>query len=532
MSIIKRLFGESIQKMKKEDTSHDEENKITLPFSSSLDKNIHQIEQLFKECDDLIKRKFPIGENKSVWAYIAYIDSMVDRQVIEQSILEPLIIGVRQVLPKLEEVQKSLMDFIKDGGMATAEISTVQTLEDVCTAILSGDTAILLEDNAEALIISTRGWPNRGVQEPDAEGVVRGSKEGFSESLRVNTVLIRRRIRDTKLKVKQMRVGTRSKTDIAVLYLDDVVRPDILQELMQRMQDFRVDGILDSGQLEQWIEDDWKSPFPQMQVTQRPDKTASAILEGRIAIIVDNSPFVLLVPTTLNCFFQSSEDFYERWQIMSFVRIIRYGAAFLATVLPGLYIALTLYHPAMIPTNLMLSIAISRKGVPFPVIVEILIMEIAFELLREAGIRLPEPIGSTIGIVGGIIIGQAAVEANIVSPIIVIIVSLTAISSFAIPSNSLAVAFRLTKYLVILLSSIFGLYGFLLGILILLTHLSTLKSFNIPYLAPYAALPPLYQDDIKDSLLRLPSFLLTKRPIFARPDQRIRTRKAESKKKK
>jgi len=217
---------------------------------------------------------------------------------------------------------------------------------------------------------------------------------------------------------------------------------------------------------------------------------------------------------------------------MSFIRIIRYGAAFFAVALPGLYIALTTFHPAMIPTNLMLSIAAARQGVPFPAIVEVLIMELAFELLREAGVRLPDPIGSTIGIVGGIIIGQAAVEANIVSPIIVIIVSLTAISSFAIPSHSLGVAFRLSKYLIILLSSILGMYGFLLGIVTLLIHLSSLKSFNIPYLAPYAGLHPLYNNDLKDSLLRLPIFLLNKRPIFARPDQRIRLKTIDPKKKK
>lgn len=532
MSFIQGLFKYKMKRKKKEDKSHDKENKVILPLTSSLNENISYIENLFEDCHDVVKRKFPIGEEKKAWAYIVYIDSMVDRQVIEQSILQPLMVEVREVLPKIENMHASLLDFIKDGGMTTADLKNVDTLDEVCSAILSGDTILMIDGYEQAIVIATKGWPNRGVQEPDTEPVVRGSKEGFSEALRINTVLIRRRIRDTKLKVKQIKVGVRSQTDIAMMYLEDVVRSDILEEVNQRIHHFKVDAILDSGQLEQLIQDDWRSPFPQIQVTQRPDKAASAILEGRIAIIVDNSPFVLLVPTTLNCFFQSSEDFYERWQIMSFIRIIRYGAAFFAVALPGLYIALTTFHPAMIPTNLMLSIAAARQGVPFPAIVEVLIMELAFELLREAGVRLPDPIGSTIGIVGGIIIGQAAVEANIVSPIIVIIVSLTAISSFAIPSHSLGVAFRLSKYLIILLSSILGMYGFLLGIVTLLIHLSSLKSFNIPYLAPYAGLHPLYNNDLKDSLLRLPIFLLNKRPIFARPDQRIRLKTIDPKKKK
>ena len=532
MKILQQLFGSTIKRKKKEDHTHDNDNKVIVPLTASLNENIRQIENLFTDCEDVIKRRFPIGEEKKVWAYIIYVDSMADRQVVEQSVLYPLMVGVREVLPKIEDIQTSLLDFIKDGGMTTAEVKNIDNMNDVCNQVLSGDTVLMIDGYQQAIAISTKGFPNRGVEKPDTESVVRGSKEGFSESLRVNTVLIRRRIRDTKLKVKQKQAGIRSKTDIAIMYLEDIVRPKILEEVNQRLEDFKVDAILDSGHIEQLIQDDWKSPFPQIQITERPDKAASAILEGRIVIIVDNSPFVLLLPTTLNCFFQSSEDYYERWEIASFIRFIRYGAAFLATALPGLYIALTTYHLAMIPTNLMLSMAAAREGVPFPAIIEVLIMELAFELLREAGIRLPDPIGSTIGIVGGIIIGQAAVEANIVSPIIVIIVSLTAISSFAIPSHSLGVAFRLSKYMVIFLSSILGLYGFLISMLILIIHLSALKSFNIPYLAPYAALLPPYNNDYQDSLLRLPFFMKTKRPLFTRPDQRIRLRRKDPRKKK
>ena len=524
MKILRRWVGNKLSKERWEDKFHDADNKVTLPLSKDLEENIKNLELLFKDCGDFVSRKFPVGIHKEVNMYVAYIDFMIDRRIIEESLLEQLMLQVRGVPPHMDKIRSSIYDFIRDGGIATADIKEVDTLDEAALAILSGDTIIFIDGYAKVIVVATKGWPNRGIQEPDSEVVVRGPKEGFSEALRMNTVLIRRRIRDTKLKVKQLQIGTRSRTDVALMYIEDIVRKDILEDLGKRLTDFKIDGILDSGQLEQLIEDDWRSPFPQIQATQRPDKAASAILEGRIAIIVDNTPFVLLVPTTLNNFFQSSEDYYQRWSIMSFTRMIRYVAAFFAAGVPGLYLALTDYHPSMIPTQLTMAIAASREQVPFPSVVEVVLMELAFELLREAGTRLPGPIGSTIGIVGGLIIGQAAVEAKIVSPIVVIVVAVTAISSFAIPDNALTVGFRLVKYLIIGLSSIFGLYGFLLGVLIVLIHLVSLKSFNMPYMSPFVASGINDYEDLKDSVFRLPVFMMNKRPIFSRADKRVRLR--------
>ncbi|NLK22021.1 MAG: spore germination protein [Epulopiscium sp.] len=524
MSKIKKWFGNKLYNKKREDVFHDAENKITIPLSKNLNENIENLEMLFKDCGDFVRRKFPIGKNKNVNMFIAYIDLMTDRQIIEGSLLEQLMIQVRQVPPSIDEIKTSLFDFIRDGGITTADIKEEDTLDAAALAILSGDTALFIDGYAKVIIVATKGWPGRGVQEPDSEIVIRGPKEGFSEALRINTVLIRRRIRDTKLKVKQLQIGIRSRTDIALMYIEDIVRPDILKDLEERLNRFEIDGILDSGYIEHLIEDDWKTPFPQIQSTQRPDKAAAAILEGRIVIIVDTTPFVLLVPSTLNSFFQSAEDYYQRWTIMSFTRVIRYIAAFFAAAIPGFYLALTDYHPSMIPTPLTMAIAASREVVPFPSVVEVVLMELAFELLREAGTRLPGPIGSTIGIVGGIIIGQAAVEAKIVSPVVVIIVAVTAISSFAIPDNSLTVGLRLVKYLIIISSATLGLYGFLLGSLIVLIHLVSLKSFNIPYMSPYVSSGINEYEDLKDSIFRLPIFMMRRRPIFARPNERIRLR--------
>lgn len=506
----------------KEDRFHNAENKITLTYGKDLDRNIRKYERLFKGCDDIVKRKFPIGKERKIWAYISYIDVMVDRRIIEESILEPLIVFDRGVPPNMEDIKISIFDFLKDGGMATADLKETNKMDDVVMGAMSGDTIIMIDGSDKAIIIATRGFPNRGVTTTETESVVRGSKDAFTEVFRFNTILIRRRIRDTKLKVKQMQLGTRSRTDIAIMYMEDIVRKEVLDEVLRRIHSFEIDAVFETGTIEQLIEHEWFSPFPQAQFTERPDKASSALLEGRIVIVVDNTPFVLIVPATISTFFQASEDYYNRWLIMSFIRLLRYVAAFFAIAIPGFFIAITTYHPSMIPTQLAFSIAASREGVPFPVVLEVIAMEIAFELLREAGVRLPSAIGSTIGIVGGLIIGQAAVEANIISPIIVIVVSLTAISSFAIPNQSLVAGIRLSKFLIIFFAAILGLYGFIVAILILLIHLSSTKSFGIPYLSPYVAREVNKDEAAKDSLVRLPTFSLKKRAFYARPEESIR----------
>ncbi len=395
---------------------------------------------------------------------------------------------------------------------------------------MAGNTLLLIDGFDKAIILSTKGFPRRSVSAADTEVVVQGSKEAFTETFRVNTVLIRRRIRDTNLKLKQMRIGKRSKTDVGIMYMEDIARPEILREVERRLNMIDIDGILDSGYIEQFIEDDYKSPFPQMQMTERPDKVASALLEGRIAIVVDNTPFVIIVPTILASFYQSSEDYYQRWEIMSFIRIIRYIAGALAVCLPGLYIAIAVYHPAMIPMELILKMSEARQTVPIPAVLEIILMELAFETLREAGIRLPSAIGSTLGIVGGIIIGQAAVEAGLVSPIVVIVISLTAICSFAIPNIALVAGYRITKYFIILLSSLLGFFGFWIAILACLIHLVTLKSFGIPYLYPFVSVKQYGLNDIKDTIIKLPVFMLRKRPIFAKDSQKVRLSLKKNKK--
>lgn len=516
-----------INQPSREDAFHDKENKITLPLEESLDKNIKSIEYLFKNCMDVVKREVNIGTAKPIRIYGVYIDGMVNREIIENFFLSR-IIDYKNLDEEPVIVDKPNTQIIMDYFSATFDIKEVDNMDAMANAVLSGDTAIFVDGGKKGLVIATRGWPTRGVGAPETEAVVRGPRDGLVETIRFNTVLIRRRIRDTKLKVEMTTVGTRSRTDIAIMYMEDIAKGSLVDEVRERLDKYTIDGVFDSGYIEQLIEDSWKSPFPQTQATERPDKVASSLLEGKVAIVVDNSPFVIVVPTTLNSFYQASEDYYQRWQIMSFTRMLRYIVSFLSFALPGLYLAVLNFHPAMLPTSLAVSLAASRQGIALASVLEIIIMETAFELLREAGIRLPGPVGHAIGVVGGIVIGQAAVDAKLISPMIVIIVAITAIATFAIPDYGLTAAYRLLRYIFIGICALFGLYGFLIGLIWLLAHLASLESFGTPFLAPYTAGDQNDYRDFRDTVIRFPIFLQNRRPRYARASQKTRIRLRES----
>jgi len=491
--------------------------------SADVDENISLLENLFTDCQDFIGRKFRPGGEGAPWLYFAYIDAMTGRDLVDMTIVKRLFdMDWANITP--DEMGEDLFATLRDRGIASADISEAQTWDMVLYFIHAGDTAVFIEGCSKVIIIATRGFPNRGIQAAETEVVVQGPREAFSEVMRFNTALIRRRIRDCNLRVKQSRLGRRSQTDIAIMYMEDIVRPEVLKEVERRLESIEIDGISDSGCVEQFIEESWISPFPQVQLTERPDKAASSILEGRIAIIIDNSPFVILVPVTMNVFFQASEDYYSRWQVMSITRFLRFVGAFLAVALPGLYVAIALYHPTMIPILMVSKLAESSMAVPFPAVMEIFLLDAAFELLREAGIRIKNASGGTIGIVGGLIVGQAAVEAGLVSPIVVIIVAMTSIATFAIPSISLVYSFRLIKYGLLILAALLGFFGLWVGLILVLVHMAALKSFGIPYLMPFASAEMNDYEDLKDSLFRFPLFSLKKRPFFAKKNQNVRMR--------
>lgn len=487
-------------------------------ISLDLKENIEVFNQIFADCADIIKRTMKLGRERKTECFIAYVEVAVGNMILEQSVLGKLL----NTLWEMPEDQ--ILSYLRENSLGISDVTEYTTMEEAASGMLTGDAIFFMDGYDRALKISDKGYPGMGVKETESEKVVRGSNEGFTDSIKVNTALIRKRLRTPKVKVKESFAGRRSHTNVDLVYMEDLIHPDLLCTIEERLKEFEIDGVLDSGIIEQLTEGSWCSPFPQFQTTQRPDRAAMAILEGRIVLLTDNSPVALILPTGYNSFIQTSDDYYSRWEIASFTRMLRYIASFLAMTLPGLYLAVTNFHTQILPTDLLLSFAAARQGVPFPAVVEILLMELAFELLREAGVRLPGAMGNTIGIVGGLIIGQAAVDANIVSPIVVIVVALTALCSFAIPNEEFATAFRILKFGFILLCAYFGFFGFLLGLMTVLVHLSHLESFGIPYLMPFVGPDLNNYEDERDTLLRLPLRWLRKRPIYTREGARTRLR--------
>ena len=416
---------------------------------------------------------------------------------------------------------------LEEHVIGLSDVQPLKSYEEGKAALLAGNGLLFLDGDTNCYKISSKGYPGLGVKKAENEKVIRGSQEAFTESEKINVALIRKRLRDSRMKVEEQTVGVRSHTMTALVYMEDLIYQGLLTTMKQQLQRYEIDGILDSGMLEQLSEKHWLSPFPQFQTTERPDRAAAAVLEGRIVLVTDHSPQVLILPSDYNSFFQTRDDWYNRFQVASYARTLRFFAAILSMIFPAVYVAVATWHTSLLPTKLVLSMAEARQGVPFPALGEILLMEISFELLKEAGIRLPGPMGNTIGIVGGLIIGQAAVDASLVSPIVVIVVAFTALCSFAIPNEEFASAFRILKYGCIFMGAWLGLYGVALSGLWVLIHLSHLNSFGIPYLMPYVAADVNGYEDKKDSLFRFPLKYCVRRPIFARRGERIKLRKRD-----
>lgn len=502
-------------------TWFNDKNECSVPFSKNLDQNIKRLETLFDRCDDMVQKRVELErQGGTIAIYIIYVDGMTDNDMIEGTIIRPLVWEWRNTT-----ATGSIWEQFLQHEVETVDIQEEQQFGNAITTMLKGNTMILVDGYDKAMMVSSKRLPVRSISESESEAVMRGPRDSFNESLRTSTALVRRRIRDPRFKVEQGSVGERSKTDYALLYMEDLVQEGLVEQTKQVILQYDIDALYDSGMLEHLMDTKWYSPFPRIQSTKRPDKVAASVLEGRVAIVVDNSPEDLIVPATFNTFFQAADNYYNRWSVASFARILRYVAAIVAIGLPGFYIAITSFHAEVLPTDLLLAIAQACSSITFLVVVEVLIMELEFELLREAGIRLPGQMGNTIGVVGGLIVGQAAVDAGLVSTIVVIVVALTAIASFAIPSEAFASAFRLLKFYLIICSALFGLYGFVLGMLMVAIHLSNLTSYGVPYMMPAVSAGACDYDDAKDFILRLPIFKMRNRPIFTKKSERKRMRR-------
>nr|WP_081810934.1 spore germination protein [Bacillus sp. UNC438CL73TsuS30] len=475
-------------------------------LSSDLFVNEQVLQNSFHNCSDFMIRTVSVTEKTKI--LFIYLDGLTDSKTLDEVLLKPLLL---EVSPNELESVFTLKQMIEQKILAASSIKSVSKVNELVNCVLKGNIGILLDGEPSAIIAGMQKNEQRNIEEPQTEVSIRGPRDGFTESLKTNLSLLRRRIRSIRLKFESFTIGELSQTDVTMAYIEGIAPDSLLREVRKRVEQIQIDGVLESGFIEEFIEDVPFSPFPQIQNTERPDIVSANLLEGKIAIIVDNTPFVLILPMTFWSGLQAVEDYYERFLYTSFVRVIRYILFNIALFLPSVYVALTTYHPQLIPTSLLISVAAAREGVPFPAFIEAFIMEIVFEGLREAGIRLPKAVGSAVSIVGALVIGQAAVQAGIVSAPMVIVVATTGIASFAIPRYNLGTAVRMIRFIMLVLAGVFGFYGIVVGFIALTIHLVNLRSFGVPYFSPVA---PQIWTNLKDVLIRPPRWKTNNRPAL------------------
>lgn len=479
--------------------------------SKKISDNIAYLKHRYTIPDsaDVVIREFNITvKGKTIPSCIIFIDGLVNTDLMDVAILQPLmLLSNLDIKDSDDDVEK----IVRNRLLPHNQIKVLRKLNEIIDDVNFGGCGIFVDGIDVAFTADIKGWKSRGVDRPNTEMVIRGPQEGFNESLRTNTALIRKILKDASLIVENLSIGKRSKTPCSLLYIKDIANDSLVQEVKRRLNGINIDYLIDSGELEQLLEDNSFLTVPQILATERPDRVAAMLTEGKVAVIVQGSPFALIMPATHIDLFHSAEDSYIRFPYANLLRIIRICAIAMSLLLPGFYVAITNYHQEMIPTDLLFAIEASRERVPFPSLVEILIMEFAFEFIREAGVRIPGPLGSTLGIIGGLILGQAAVAANIVSPILIIIVSVTGIGSFAIPNFSLGYAYRILRFAYIVLGSIAGFFGITAGLFLQGIWIVSAKSFGVPFLAPFA---PVTQGGTADQILRAPIWKQEKRPDF------------------
>ncbi|TBL81404.1 spore germination protein [Paenibacillus thalictri] len=482
-----------------------EENKQ--PLSSKLAFNLSRIQEETGNSWDIKTREIEIFAESGVIfkGAIVYVEGLVNLHDMLHSLLSS---DSSLRVPDVAHPEE-LLAHLRKSIIAEGAIASVDTFESLYEALFTGCSMMLLEGCAYALSVGTKDQKARPIEEPNVQSVVRGPREGFTEVISWNIAMVRRKIKSRHLRVEPYKIGKATQTDIALLYMDNIVTDGILDKLRERMSAIDVDGILESNYIEEYIQDKQPTPFPTVFNTERPDVVTAGMLEGRVAILVDGTPFALLVPALFTQFFQSSEDYYQRADFATLIRLLRFFSFFLALLTPSVYIAVSTFHQEMLPTTLLYNLASQREATPFPTFVEALLMEITFEILREASVRMPKTVGQSISIVGTLVIGQSAVEAGLVSAAMVIVVSITAISNFVLPAFNMGIAARIVRFLLMLLAATFGLYGIFIGMILIVLHLCSLTSIGFPYMG---SLAPFKLKDQKDTFMRAPIPRMITRP--------------------
>ncbi|WP_244163147.1 spore germination protein [Paenibacillus pectinilyticus] len=464
----------------------------------SLQENMAYIQNQLFHSSDLKSRNIRLNQLEGL---IVFLESLSDQQRIQKEIIKPI-----------EEIKEGTLDEL----ITSMEVAKKTDLNEALDALVQGNCILVFEDSVEFFCVNVKAVYKRNMSEPVNESVVRGAHDGFIENLITNLYLVRKRIENPNLVVRYYTVGSATSTKVALLYMQDLANPELVQEVDQRLGSIAMDTVILPGFISEWIEDNSFSLFPQILFTERPDRTVAHLMEGRVVILSDGDPTALILPVTFFAFYQSPDDYHSRWIVGSFIRLIRLGSFFIASIVPALYIAIIGFHPEILPTNLIYTVKSSIDKIPFPPIVEALIMQIALEVLREAGIRLPSRVGQTVSIVGGLVIGESVVRAGLVSYPMVIVVALTAISSFVAPSSEISTATRILGFPLMILAAMFGLIGITFGLLFLLIHLCKLESFGTAYFAPVT---PLRIRDLKDALTRFPIWSMYQRPHDAHPQK-------------
>lgn len=478
-------------------------------ISKDLTENAQTVEGIFKQCDDLIMLSWNYGHSLKERAMSVYFETLTYsnkelnymREALQDLLVNEMLTG--------REKPEALVAFLEKKGIPSRKFTLLKQMGRAIDQILAGNYVVFIHGWSVAISFDSFSIETRYVSEPMTESVVHGPHEGTVESLKKNIGLLRYRMKDSGFKLISMITGGTTRTEIAYGYLEHRVNPEVLAEFRKRIAKASSMDILDTTYVEELIEDSTYSPFPQHRITERPDSAVAALLEGKIIVVVQGSPSILICPGLFVEFFQSSEDYYERTLLASLIRLLRLLAFGIALTLPGIYISLSTFQPELIPTVLLLAVINSREGIPFPSFVEAVIMQFFFELLREAGIRLPKPVGSAVSIVGALVIGEAAISAGIASPIMVVIIALTGIASFAIPQYSIAITLRILQFPLMLLAAMLGVFGMMIGLLWMILHITSLRSLGQPYFTPFAPMRP---NRLKDVLVRVPLTRLNRSP--------------------
>ena len=468
--------------------------KPQFPFPISM----AYLKEIFHDCSDFMTREVFIGEKEQLSIQFCWMDGLASGSNLSNDILRPLTSPFR--FADCADFSQAFHE-IYNGAVHNFDAKAYTQTDDVVTDLLSGSCALIFESLQKAITFEARSTFMRSVDQSTMEKSIKGSKEAFIENIRVNTCLVRRKLKTPKLKNLVLTVGEKSDTYLSILYIEGVARFDVVHRLQQQLQQLDIDGLLVPGYLEQYITQQPKSPFPQLLHTERPDTFATMLLEGRVGLLVDGLPVGFLVPAPLSQFMQVTEDTAQHFAVASMLVLLRYLALLIGSLLPGLSVAVAMYHQEMIPTEMLSSVITAKQQVPFSTAVEVLVMLAAFELLQEAGLRLPNPVGDTVSIIGALIVGQAAVDARVVSPIAVIIVAFSGISSYTMPSQDLASAVRLLRFGIVLAATAGGIFGLTAVVTLVVWHLCTIESYDVSYLHPFV--DQSYQGWLR-SLLRSP----------------------------